>query len=184
MSALPKTHAQAGGWIQTFTGRSIHPANPSPDEIHIEDIANALARQCRFGGHCLRFYSVAEHCVLLCDHATGPNKFAALMHDASEAYLADIPRPIKPILTQYHAIERHLMAMIADKYGFAWPLPDEVKYLDTAIITDERQQNMARMAVDADQWGAPHPALGVMLQFWTPEIATFEFMARFYQLSG
>jgi uncharacterized protein len=172
------------GWIQTFTGHAFFPGDPNPGAVHIEDIANSLARQCRFGGHCLRFYSVAEHCVFICDAASSDNKLAGLMHDASEAYLMDIPRPIKPLLRGYHSLELALMNVIAEKYKFPWPAPDEIKELDAAIITDERQQNMAAMDVDNKRWGAPHEPLGIRLQFWSPEKAAFEFLTRFYQNGG
>ncbi len=170
------------GWIQTFTGRAFFPAQPRAEDVHIEDIAAALARQCRFGGHCQRFYSVAEHCVHISDAALPSGRLCGLMHDASEAYLLDIPRPIKPLLAGYRELEDALMTVIAAKYGFAWPPTDEIKQLDAAIITDERQQNMASMDVDGPRWGSPHAALGVRLQFWTPEIASFEFLTRFYAL--
>jgi uncharacterized protein len=184
MKAGKLASADATGWIQTFSGGAIYPGSPHPDDVDIYDIANALARQCRYGGHCLRFYSVAEHCVLMCDEASEENKLCALLHDASEAYLIDIPRPVKPLLKGYHDLELALMRVIAKKYGFAWPMPDEVKQLDAAIVTDERQQNMAASKVDPIAWGAPHDPIGVRLQFWKPEIAAFEFLLRFYKLHG
>jgi 5'-deoxynucleotidase YfbR-like HD superfamily hydrolase len=105
------------------------------------------------------------------------------MHDASEAYLVDIPRPVKPLLKNYYEIEDKLMRVIAGKFCFDWPPPDEVKYLDTAILSDEREQNMAKMDIDAKQWGSPYPALGIKLQCWEPERAAFEFMDRFLSLT-
>ena len=171
MTALSKISDIIPGFMQTFSGATIHPSDPHPDSIHIEDIANALARQCRYAGHCLKFYSVAEHCCHVSDRATTVYKLSALMHDASEAYLVDIPRPVKPLLQNYYAVEDKLMRIIAKKYNFDWPVPDEVKYLDTAILTDEREQNMAKMEVDGKAWGSPYPALGVTLQYWEPEKA-------------
>lgn len=178
----PAQSADDGAWIQTWTGRVMHPVEPDPSEIEIDDIANALARQCRYGGHCLRFYSVAEHCVLLADYAAPEHAFCALMHDASEAYLIDIPRPLKPALVGYHAIEDRLMMMIAAKFDFRWPPAPEVKRLDAAIVTDERHQNMESNGIADRLWGATLPALGVTLQFWTPEIAAIEFLTRFHRL--
>lgn len=170
------------GWIQTLTGRQFFPADPHPGDLDIRDIAGSLARQCRFAGHCLRFYSVAEHCVLMARHigASAPSLFlTALLHDASEAYLVDIPRPIKPQLRDYAALENRLMCVIAGKYGIAWPLPPAVKNADLAILSDERAQNMAPMAVGSDAWGNMLPPLGVKLQFWNPGRAEEEFLTAF-----
>lgn len=71
-----------GDWIQTFTGRQFWPLDPQPDHIDIADIAHALAHDCRFGGHCRRFYSVAEHSVLLSRAVAPEFRLAALMHDS------------------------------------------------------------------------------------------------------
>ena len=181
MSARPAFEA---GWIQTFSGRTFYPCDPRPEDLDIADIAGALARQCRFAGHCLRFYSVAEHCCHVCDQAPLDHKLSALMHDASEAYLVDIPRPIKPQLANYLALEDRLMKVIAARYGFAWPMPAEVEKLDRAMLTDERAQNMARTQHSDEMWGSIFAPLGVRLQFWTPEVAQFEFVARFYRYGG
>jgi hypothetical protein len=173
--------ADAAGWIQTYTGKRFCPTKFELADFDISDIANALARQCRYAGHCLRFYSVAEHCVHVCDKASPENQLAALMHDASEAYLVDIPRPIKPLLVGYAGIEASIMSALAERYKFEWPLPSEVKHLDAAIITDERAQNMA---LSHEVWETTLPAIGAELQFWAPEKASFEFLARFYRLGG
>jgi hypothetical protein len=170
-----------GPWIQTFSGRAFHLKEPRVDDIDILDIAHSLAHQCRYGGHSRRFYSVAEHCILLSQVASVPNKFAALMHDASEAYLLDIPRPLKPLLTGYQDIERVVMNRIAIKFGFAFPLADEVKMLDAAIVSDEREQNMMPMIVD-ETWGDLPSALGVNLRFWQPAEASERFLDAFYAL--
>lgn len=176
-----------GNWMQTLTGRRFFPADPRAEDIDIRDIAGALARQCRYGGHCLRFYSVAEHCVLLAEKIaeTSPGlAIDALLHDASEAYLVDIPRPVKPHIPGYAAVEYRLMGVIARKYGFRWPLADEVKTADLAILSDEREQNMAPMSVPPKLWGNTLPALGVTLRFWSTERAEALFLEAFEQFSG
>lgn len=170
-----------GDWMQTATGGQMHPLDPRPEEIHIADIAHALSQLCRFSGHCLRFYSVAEHCVLMAREAPDEYKLTTLMHDASEAYLADVIRPIKPFLTNYHDIEARLETVIAERFNYPWPMPAEVKRLDNAILADEMAQNMAPPPVD---WRLPELPLGVRLQFWAPEKAEFEFRAAFTQYGG
>lgn len=168
-----------GAWMQTFTGRKFWPLDPRPDEVHIEDIAAALGRLCRYGGHCLRFYSVAEHCVHVAAAAPPEHRLVALMHDASEAYLADVIRPIKPFLSGYRDLEDKLMRVIAERFGFAWPEPAEVKYLDNAILSDERGQNIAHTDAPDSEWGNHFPPLGITLQFWAPEEATRRFLEAF-----
>lgn len=171
-------------WIQTLTGRQFFPLAPRVEDIAIDDIAGALSKLCRFGGHCTRFYSVAEHSVHVASQAPAEHKLAALLHDASEAYLVDIPSPIKPHLTNYRAIEDRLGAAIAEKFGFAWPLPAEIKRLDTAILSDERAQSMADIGVAPRLWGDPLPGLGVELRFWPPEEAQWWFETAFLRYSG
>lgn len=170
---------RAGDWMQTSSGSVFWPLDPHADEVHIEDIAAALSMLCRYGGHCHTFYSVAEHCVLLSRAAPKHLKFEVLMHDASEAYLQDVIRPIKSSLTNYRAIEFALEKVIAEKFGLTWPMPDEVKRLDNAILADERDQ---AMRTPPREWGLTEPALGVNLEFWTPSRAEQEFTRAFYEL--
>lgn len=170
-----------GDWIQTAMGRQFWPMDPRPSEVFIDDIAHALSMLCRFGGHCLRFYSVAEHCVLLSRAASEPVKLWALLHDATEAYLVDVPRPIKPFLIGYDAAESKIMRAVELRFNLHLGMPDEVKRLDRAILTDERIQVMAPAPLP---WSTDGEPLGVKLQFWSPEIARYEFIAAFNELCG
>jgi len=170
-----------GDWIQTATGGQFWPMDPQPHEVFIDDIAHALSMLCRFGGHCLRFYSVAEHCVLLSRIAEPRFKLWALLHDASEAYLVDVPSPIKPLLTGYKDAERNIMRAVEVRFNLHLGVPDEVKRLDRAILIDERLQNMAKGPAWARDEIKP---LGIKLQFWTPEDARAAFLTAFRELSG
>jgi hypothetical protein len=113
------------------------PCDPRPEETNLSDISGALSKLCRYGGHTTIFYSVAEHCVHVCDAAPYGVKLEALMHDASEAYLVDIPRPIKKVLSQYVEIESRIEEAIALRFGLRYPWPQEVKDIDNAILLDE-----------------------------------------------
>lgn len=171
-----------GDWIQTAGGRQFWPMDPRPNEVFIDDIAHALSLLCRFGGHCRRFYSVAEHSVLLSRavEREGRNvQFWALMHDASEAYLVDVPRPLKPHLHGYSEAEDKIMLAVAFRFGLYFGIPEVVKRADQAILMDERAQNMAPAPIAWATDGAP---LGVELQFWSPDQARGEFMAAFEEL--
>ena len=93
------------GWFLTSTGRRFVPQLPAASKIDIEDIAHALSQLCRFGGHCCEFYSVAQHSVIVSLNVPPEHRFAALMHDAAEAYLGDVIQPIKRLLPEYKAME-------------------------------------------------------------------------------
>lgn len=173
---------RVGDWIQTYTGRQFFACDPLAEDIEILDIASGLSKNTRYGGQCLRFYSVAEHCCHICDAAPDPLKLEALMHDASEAYLVDVPRPIKASLTNYAAIENGLMLVIAKKYGFNWPVSPLVKKLDNGILADEQRQNMAPPPAPWAQ--LTDPPLNCRLQFWTPDQAMLEFVTRFFRFWG
>lgn len=120
--------------IRTYTGIYMNVFEPTPEMISIEDIAHSLSMQCRFGGHLPFFYSVAQHSLVVSKYVSKENKLAALLHDASEAYLMDIPRPIKMRLPDYKDIEDNLMKKIAEKFGFEYPLCDEIKKADDAVL--------------------------------------------------
>lgn len=169
-----------GEFMQTFTGRKFWPLDPKPDEIHIEDIAHALANQCRYGGHCERFYSVAEHSVLMArTFARRDVALWALLHDAAEAYVADVPRPLKKHLAGYKDAEAKVMAAVCEKFGLAPEMPLEVKAADEDILGDEICQNMRPMDWHADYTNP----LGVTLQFWEPERAEDEFLLAYWDLA-
>lgn len=172
-----------GDWMQTFTGRQFWPLDPRPDEVFIHDIAHALANQCRYAGHCRRFYSVAEHSVLLARaFASREERLWALLHDASEAYLVDLPRPVKRYVPAYVAAERVVMDAICRRFGLASDIPDAVHAADYRILRDELEQNMASPPAP---WGVQdEQPLGVTLRFWTPEQAEFWFLTEFDALTG
>lgn len=106
-------------WIETFSGHPIDPLNPDPESIHLIDIAHALSNQCRFSGHSNRLYSVAQHSVhvseVVEDLGGGPEcQLLALFHDASEAYLMDMPTPIKRQMPAYVEAEKRLQRVIEE----------------------------------------------------------------------
>lgn len=173
-----------GDWMQTADAGKFWPRDPRPEDIDIEVIAQALSNQCRFGGHSARFYSVAEHSVLLSRAVSAPNQLWALLHDAAEAYLGDVMRPIKPLLPEYRQLEFHVLAAIARRFnlpvGFDGLVPAEVVEADERILGDERRALMP----SAHPWSTDRlTPLGVMIAGWEPSRAKFEFLARFDALS-
>lgn len=178
MTLLPKE--RHGGWIQTYTGRKFYPMDPLPSEICIEDIAHSLSNMCRYAGHCDRFYSVAEHCVLLSQAAEPIDKLWALLHDASEAYLVDVPSPIKPYIPGYRTWEARIMRCVATTFSLSREMPYTVDLLDKRIIKDEKAQNVGN---GPGKWiNEELVPLGVTLQFWTPLEAEAQFLMAFDEL--
>jgi 5'-deoxynucleotidase YfbR-like HD superfamily hydrolase len=129
----------ANAWMPTFTGRIFEPFNPDPDSICIDDIAHALAKLCRYGGRCGPFYSVAQHCVLMSHVVPPADRPAALMHDATEAYYIDLPRPLKRLFPLYTELEEKLYQVIADKYRLPAELPPSVKHADLVLLATEKR---------------------------------------------
>ena len=137
---------------------------PDPATIHIEDIAHALARQCRFGGHTARFYSVAEHCIWVAE-AIMPSELqrAALLHDAAEAYLMDLPRPLKQLLPAYAALERRMEEAIRTRFDcVSWHVP-AIKTVDNYLCAVERHWLMGGVGVNPEYW-AGLPGIGPACQ--------------------
>lgn len=183
LATLPQgtkvTPARIGDWIQTYSGRQFWPLDARESEIDITDIAHSLSMQCRYNGHCEEFYSVAEHCVHVSYYVEKKNAMWGLLHDASEAYLCDIPRPLKPYLSEYKDIEANLMKVIAKRFNLELPEPANVKDIDNRIVTDEKLLNMKKPPVE---WSVNFEPLGVELQYWTPKQAKYRFIDRYYEI--
>lgn len=125
-------------WIETYTGRRVFPLRPDPQTIDLIDIAHALSHLCRFTGHCKRFYSVAEHSLwverLIQDDS---HRRAALLHDAAEAYIADVARPVKDRLGIGY-VENELLQAIGRRFQIDLiNLPEEVIHLDNTMLSTE-----------------------------------------------
>lgn len=132
-------------WIETHSGKRMYFLEPTIDMIDIKDIAHSLSLQCRFSGHTSKFYSVAEHSIRVAQHLAHRNQSASiilqgLLHDASEAYLLDVPSPVKQCLTNYKDIESRLMKCIMEALGSSWPLGAAVKEMDSIILKNEARQ--------------------------------------------
>ena len=183
--------------ICTYTGIEFWPTAPRAEDVWGLDIARALSRECRFNGHvAVDFYSVAQHSVLVSECAErlvspmadvvdpGIRRTAArwgLLHDAAEAYVADVSSPVKPWLTGYDRIERALLDAIAQRFGMPREMPPEVKEADRAVFGAEiRCGIMPRRSwwsVGPDDSGQDIEALG-------PAAAQALFEARFEELFG
>lgn len=107
--------------ITTYSGIHMNPLDPKPEDFRIEDIAHALSLICRGNGHVQTFFSVGQHCINCAREAEAlslPNRIilACLLHDASECYLSDVPRPFKRNLPEYRQAEDHLLSVLYTKF--------------------------------------------------------------------
>jgi len=170
------------GWILTHSGVRFWPLDPRAEEVRIEDIAHALARLCRFAGHvACAHYSVAQHSVLV-SHACHPDDALwGLLHDATEAYLVDVPSPVKraPALASYRAAERQLERVIAERFGLPLAMPPSVRLADARLLATEKRDLRAH----ADGLPGAKP-LTRRIEAWCAERARDEFMRRFEVLQA
>lgn len=169
-----------GDWMQTATGRQFWPIDPRADEVFPEDIAHSLAHQCRYAGHCRTFYSVAQHSVLVSLAVPPKDALWGLLHDASEAYLVDVPRPVKPFLCGYKSAERAVTAAIASRFGLPPEMPASVKVADERILADEAAQLMAPPPVP---WNLRYLPFGITIDPLPPAEAKALFLARLEALT-
>lgn len=170
-------------WIQTYTGKKFHPLNPNVEDIEIEDIAHALSNLCRFAGHVKQFYSVAQHSVLVSLDCCSENALAGLLHDAAEAYLTDLPRPLKQSggFEFYNEAERNLMAAIERKFGLTGHCWFSIRESDMRVFATECRDLMAPLHPEFDT-GEFEPIAHPIIPL-SPPRAKRLFLARFYELA-
>ena len=178
-----------GPYLQTVSGRWVNPFDPDPEQLDPDDIARALANQCRFGGHCRVFYSVAQHSVIVSElveqrGGDAEEAFAALMHDATEAYLGDMPHPLKhrsPLGAAFKQAEDQLEEAIRDRFAIKPGVP-AIKLVDRALLATERR------AFSAETWHWPElegvEPLDLELTAWSPDEAADTFARRYAELDS
>lgn len=137
----------AGFYIRTYTGKQFHWRTPETNVYDIRDIAHALAMNCRWTGHVREFYSVAQHSVLAARYAPAEHKLAALLHDASEAYMHDTPSPLKWHLrdagfTAFADLEKRIDQALFKSFGLAWPRDPAIKHVDLRLLATEHRDLM------------------------------------------
>lgn len=169
-----------GNWMQTFTGKQFWPMDPRADEICIEDIANSLSKQCRYAGHCKSFYSVAEHSVYVSHFVPKDLALCALLHDATEAYVVDVPRPLKPYLANYNEIESRVWLALSDKFGLPKVMPEEIHIADNAVLLAEKEQIVGPSPAP---WVIKGTPANVKIWCYSPIEAYRFFMKRYKELT-
>lgn len=161
------------GIIETLSGEKIDVFNPKPEQIHIEDIAAGLSNMARFGGQTHTFYSVAEHSVRVSLALPEEQAMWGLLHDATEAYLLDMPKPLKQVLKDYRLIETGFTIAIAQHFelpaAFIYALANptsELKIADEELFLWERDTYQYKRGLTA----------------WTPAQAKTRFLRRYEAL--
>lgn len=139
--------------MHTYTGHIFNPLEMKEEDVIIEDIAHALSLMCRGGGHLKYFYTVGQHCINCAHEAQARNYskeviLGCLLHDASEAYISDIIRPIKRQLTEYNEIEDHIIDIIFKKYQLN--LSSEEKQLIRNIDDDIMSHELYHLIKNTD----------------------------------
>lgn len=136
--------------MNTFTGRQFDPLKITVEDICIEDIAHALSLLCRGGGHLIHFYSVGQHSLNCANEAKARGYsekvvLSCLLHDATEAYICDVIRPVKEHLANYNEIEATIIKVIWEKYGLEELTEDEKmiwRQIDNDILGHELKNLM------------------------------------------
>lgn len=167
--------------MQTYSGRMFDFYAVSPDMICITDIAHALSMCCRYNGHCNDFYSVAEHCVLGAKYIE--DKELAkwfLLHDASEAYVSDVPLPIKQHMNEFIEAEDAIIASVMSKYGLPTRMPDEVKLIDRCMAYIEMPQLFKEVKFQIPE--VPSKMKEIQLRCWSPKEVEREYIKMFEEL--
>ncbi len=172
----------AGNWILTFSGKKFYPMAPRAEDLDIKDIAHALSNNCRYTGHVKRFYSVAEHSVRCSLMVNNQYQMAALLHDASEAYLCDLARPVKRHrdMQGYRDAEHVLESCIMSKFNVDIYDP-QVKQVDDWMLNTERRD----LLPESDFWPIDHIKCFESISFattWMPEEAESRFLERYERL--
>jgi len=182
-----------GDWMEVASGTRFYPLDPRASEVHLSDVASSLAKQCRYNGHTRFFYSVAEHSVLMADwlfreYGDPLLAYQGLMHDAPEAYLGDMVRPLKRNMPAFVAAELPVWQTIVEAFpvlrrkglsqDLAAPGPygldARVHQADNRILVDERAQVMRP---SSNPWGIDHlEPLGVTIEGWHPGDAESNFL--------
>ena len=161
-----------GNTILLHSGKFFDFVRPTPDMIEIEDIAWGLAHTCRFGGHVNGFYSVAQHSILVAAKVPCVRMLEAILHDATEAYLGDIVKPLKNLLPEYQLLETRLWKVIADKFGLPHQMTPVVKATDRRALSTEHR-DLTKMSDQSEPLPGlqDYPPFKRKITPWPPEHA-------------
>lgn len=168
-----------GPTILTADGNYFDFLTPDSETVTLNAIARGLANTCRFGGQCGRYYSVAEHSVWVSRLVPPELAVRGLLHDAAEAFIGDMPKPLKEMLPDYKAVETRVEAVVFAKFGFLF-LPPEIKTADRIMLATEQQQIMKNN--HAWKWTANTEPADIEIACYSPDEAYAFFLERAAEL--
>ena len=169
--------ARNGNWFLTFTGRRFYVTDPRPEDVCIEDIAHHLSLLCRFNGACRVFYSVAQHSLLVERICPG---LPSLLHDAAEAYVGDMVRPLKLSMPQFRDAEARVWSAVCEKFGIEEALSPKVKAADNRALMTERRDLMCPTDYE---WGATEKPIPERIITYSAGRMAAAFLERFNELT-
>lgn len=176
------------GLIATHSGKLVNPLDLKPEDVDIHDIAHALSNICRYGGHVRKFYSVAQHSIIMLDLLKGVSarpdeQLLGLLHDAEEAYLMDFPNPIKQLKTfgEYREFCERASKAIYNAFEIPWPVSiDRIKRFDQELVTLEARQLMQVAPEWEDELARFEPGFPrFSILPWDPHVARHHFLRAF-----
>lgn len=168
-------------WILTHSGRQFDLLRPTAAMISPNDIAHALANLCRFNGHTRNHYSVAQHSLLVSSLVPAQHQLVALLHDATEAYIGDMTRPLKALMPQYQAAEETIWQAICARFNLDPILPDCVVRADMVALATERRDLMPQ---HPGEWACLKgiPAMPERITPLPAQEASMQFFCRLMEL--
>ena len=171
--------------IVTHYGNVIDLLDPDPADISLFDIAHNLSHLCRFNGATKYRYSVAQHSLFVSRLVSPQHALQALMHDATEAYLGDVVKPLKELLPDYQTLEDRMWASICEALGIEPYLTEEVHRGDVSAYLKERVTLIGKPILEDPDY---HRYVGQLIideeipGDQDPNEVKQEFMTRFHTL--
>ncbi len=166
-------------FIETYTGRRVDPFDVSPGDVHLPDVAAGLSHTCRFGGHCDHFYSVAHHSLNVSHELPRADprlQLIGLLHDAAEAYLGDIPRPLKARLERVQPAEERILDSVWE--SLAIEPPTETEWERVMAADDRLLAFEANELLEDASWAPSSPDLGYDLGPESPATTREQYRTR------
>lgn len=169
-----------GPTILLSSGKYFSYEKPSDSEFTIEDIAQGLSNTCRFGGQCPNFYSVAEHSVYVSRLVSKAHRLHALLHDGAEAFICDMPKPLKEMLPDYQEVENRVEAAVFARFSLPSKMDRSIKLADITMLATEQQQLMSNF--HDWEWTKGHEPANLEIQALTPPAAREFFLSEYYNI--